>query len=145
MSKAQTFGFDVLLTLTSVLVFTQLLYLYSISEDPSLLLERRVENNQLLTLALMYNNSLAYFDSYICNGNVDSLGMFNTTITHVLDTYLSNREYLFIANELIYSSEGVSSVCLERASPVIFEINSSCDTVLRFEFSIYVQGEKTTC
>ena len=145
MIKAQSFGFDVLLTVTAVLVFGQLFYLYSVNSDPSLLLIRRVENDRLLHLVLVYNNSLALFDSYYCNNNVDSLGEFNKSVYHILDSYVNNREYLLIANNLVYSSEGVSSVCLEKATPAVFEIDSSCNTILRFEFSVYTRGEKTTC
>jgi hypothetical protein len=143
--KAQSFGFDVLLTLTVVLIFGQLLYLYSLSEEPSILTRRRVENNQLLYLALQYNNSLAYFDSYTCNGNFDSFEEFNSSVLHVLDSYLSNREYLLVANGIIYSSEGVKSVCLEKALPTVIGVNSSCGSVLNLEFSIYTKGEKTPC
>ncbi len=145
MSKAQSFGFDVLLTLTAVLVFNQLLYLYSISEDSTLLFQRRVENNQALSLGLQFNNTLAFFDSYACNGNTESLAIFNSTITHFLDSYVGNREYLLLANNLVYSSAGVDSVCLEKATPIIFEVDSSCNSVLRFEFSIYTIGEVSSC
>lgn len=145
MSKAQSFGFDVLLTLIAVLLFTQLLYLYSVNQGSSLSLQRRLENNQALLLALKYNNSISLFNSYACNNNLESFEKFNESITYYLKTYVSNREYLFAVNGFVYSSERVGSVCLKRASPVIYSVNSSCNSVLNFEFSIYNKGEKVPC
>lgn len=143
--KSQSFGFDVLLSLTALLLFNQLLILNSPDNEKLILLEHRIENNQLLYLSLIYNNSLSLFDSYVCNGNIESLNKFTTNIQHVLDTYVTNREYLFLAGDEIISSEGVESVCLEKASPSVFEIETSCGTNIRFEFSIYTQGEKRPC
>ncbi|MBN1923823.1 MAG: hypothetical protein JW791_03630 [Nanoarchaeota archaeon] len=145
MSKAQSFGFDVLLTITAVLVFSQVLLFTSLKSNPSLMFENKLENSQLIYLLLTYNNSIALFDSYVCTNNIESFSLFNQTILSFLNAYVNNREYLLSANGLIYSSEGTSSVCLKEATPVILNINSSCNTLLSFEFSLYTQEEKTLC
>lgn len=145
MSKAQSFGFDLLMVIIIIILFGELLLIQELNTKPSLLMQRKVENAQLLNLLLVYNNSLSFIDSFLCNNNTGSLQEFNDSVEHVLNNYVNNREYLLAVNNLVYSSEGVNSVCLKQASPAKLNITSNCGTNLNFEFSIYTQGEKEPC
>lgn len=143
--KSQSFGFDILVTATALLLFNQLMINSTANVEDVLILQHNIENNQLLYLALAYNNSVSLFNSYACNNNTVSLQMFKDNALHVLETYVQNREYLLSAGDEVVSSEGVETVCLSRASPAVFQIHSSCGTVLTFQFSIYTTGEKREC
>ncbi|VVB74370.1 Uncharacterised protein [Candidatus Tiddalikarchaeum anstoanum] len=143
--KSQSFGFDVLLTVTAVLIFSQLLPKIINDNSEVLLSERRIENGRTLYLALVYNNSLALFDNYACDDNIESLYEAMNNTKHFLDTYVNNREYLLSMNDEVLGSEGVENVCLKNSASSTFRVESSCKTVLTFQFSIYTKGEKGEC
>jgi hypothetical protein len=143
--KSQSFGFDVLVSVAALLIFNQLMFIHDVHGETAELLQHKIENSRALYLGLVYNNSISLYDSYVCSGNTESLARFRGNMEYFFETYAGNREYLLSASGEIISSESVDNVCLTAASPAVFEFESSCGTDLRFEFSIYTQGEKGEC
>jgi hypothetical protein len=143
--KSQSFGFDILLTVTALLLFNQLMILSKADNSQFLLLERGSENERTLYNALLYNNSIVFADDYACNGNNVSYTAFRSAVNGFLDDYVLNREYLLSFGSNIISSENVTEVCLVRASPIVFNVTSSCGTILTLQFSIYTKGELRSC
>lgn len=140
MNKAQSFGYDLLFILISLIIFGEIFYIRDIHINDNLL-SKGIENEQVIYLALSFNNSLFYFNDYICNGDLNSFLEFNNTIENFFKTYLQNRNYIFMINGIKY---GETNICLNNARPVFYTLNSTCETIINVAFNIYTNNEVGT-
>ncbi len=144
MNKSQSFGIDILIIIIGIIVMGELLLVTATKPESGIYLQR-VENQQLLYTLMNYNNSILYFDTYLCSGNKDALAKFNKSVEYVINMYRGPREYLFIVNGLNYSSEGLDRVCLKEASPAISKIKLSCNADIVATLVLYRRGDRSEC
>lgn len=139
MKKSQSFGFDLLVIIISVILFSQVA-VFSLQDFPKdYFFQRNIENNELLKSALMKDNSLALLDCHLMFNDDLCLDAFNESITSSLKEYLGSRNYLLQIGDLEFA-RNESHKCFKKAIPLHLELELPSGNVSAF-FSIYLDSE----